>query len=155
MFIGHLPAGYILARGLRAKGVSVPFAAGVLAGSIAPDVDMIWWTLVDSSVHHHMFITHRPIVWAAILLIGVLTRLRVVQGIGIGALLHMLLDSIAGAISWGWPVWTESHPLVVVPATQDHWVLSFLVHWTFAVELAVVAVAAFLVFRGWRKGRIL
>lgn len=155
MFIGHLPAGYLLARGLRATGVSRALAVGVLFGSIAPDVDMLWWAFVDSSVHHHTFTTHRPAVWVAVLVVGLLTRSHGLLGAGIGGVLHMALDSIAGAIAWGWPVWTDGAPLVVVPATQDHWVLSFLVHWTFRVEIAIVCVAALVLLLGWRRGRLL
>ena len=42
---------------------------------------------------------------------------------------------------------------VDVPATHSNWVVSFLLHWTFGVELAVTAIAAWVVFSQVREGR--
>ncbi len=142
MLIGHLPAGYLAAKGARVVGASRALFLGMIVGSVAPDIDMLWFHLVDhGSVHHHEYLTHRPIVWAVLLFVGVLTRKNWLAGIGLGGILHMLLDSIAGQITWGWPFFDASTTLVVVQATHDHWVKSFMAHWTFQVELALTAVA--------------
>lgn len=39
MFIAHIRAGYIAAQTTRIR----PFFRGILAGSILPDVDMLWF----------------------------------------------------------------------------------------------------------------
>jgi inner membrane protein len=63
----------------------------------------------------------------------------------------MALDSIAGQIAWGWPATHHAAPLVAVPATQDWWVMSFLLHWTFTVELVICAAALLVWWRGVQK----
>jgi len=80
-------------------------------------------------------------VWVAILCVGLLMRQQIVLGAGLGGLLHMALDTIAGSIAWAWPLYADPFTLVVVPATHDHWVASFMAHWTFRVEIATCAVA--------------
>ncbi|MCC1493288.1 metal-dependent hydrolase [Cognatishimia sp. F0-27] len=152
MMIAHLPAGYLLATGLDGRVATLAFW-GVLFGSIAPDLDMLWFFFVDQGAsHHHGYITHRPAFWLFVLLAGVVTRNRFIAGAGVGALFHLLLDSIVGEIAWAWPISDATWPLVIVPATQNHWILSFLFHWTFLVELVVLACAA-LVFISRRRVR--
>lgn len=152
MLIGHLPAGYILAPGAQRAGASRALFAGILIGSLAPDLDMLWFLFVDhGSIHHHDYITHRPLFWAIVLALGLVMRQGLVIGTGIGGFFHLCLDSIAGKVTWGWPVFDTPTTLVIVPATQSHWILSFLLHWTFAVELAVTAFAAWLFMRTRRR----
>lgn len=64
-----------------------------------------------------------------------------------GWVLHILLDSIAGGIMWLWPISTELHALTTVPPTQSHWIGSFLLHWTFLLELVIWAAALILLIR--------
>ena len=53
MIVGHLAAGYLAARGLAAIGAGALFG-GMLIGSVLPDIDMLWFALVDQGrVHHH------------------------------------------------------------------------------------------------------
>jgi inner membrane protein len=147
MFIAHLPAGYLLAR--RAPA-SVSRGA-LLFGSVAPDLDMVWWALVDHGrIHHHRYVTHLPAVWIAVLLVspGFPRRARVlVGGLAIGMLLHAALDTVAGDIAWLWPVDDRFFSLVTVPARGGHWVWSFVLHPVFLIEIAIVTVA---VLTAWR-----
>lgn len=154
MFIGHLPAGYLAAKSLQAAGARKAVFIGILVGSIAPDFDMLWFYLVDhGSTHHHDYLTHRPIVWACILALGLVFRKGLLIGFGLGGLFHLVLDSIAGKVTWGWPFFDTATTLVVVEATHDHWIKSFLSHWTFKVELVVVAVAIIVLVRSNFKGK--
>lgn len=147
MFIGHLPAGYLTAKLSQRAGAGLPFTA-ILVGSIIPDIDMIYFYLFDGqSTHHHDYVTHRPILWGSILMIGLIFSQRWASGIGVGGILHMLMDTIVGKITWLWPISDYSAPLIIVPATQSHWVLSFLVHWTFGVEILLCIVAFYVWFR--------
>ena len=137
MFIAHLPAAYLLSRchpGLTRV------APALLIGSVLPDVDMFWFAFVDSSTHHHHLITHRPAVWIAVLVCGLFWTAA--MGLGLGALLHLSFDSIAGQIAWGWPLTHHATPLVEVPARYEWWVWSFLTHWTFALEIVICLAAA-------------
>ncbi|MBB3992621.1 hypothetical protein GGR95_000240 [Sulfitobacter undariae] len=64
-----------------------------------------------------------------------------------GALLHMVLDTFLGKINWTWPWGEFGGPLTVVPASQSHWILSFLLHWTFLTEIVICAAALWLYLR--------
>ena len=153
MIIGHLPGGYLVAKAAGAMGAAGLFW-GIILGSILPDFDMLWFLYVDhGTIHHHEYLTHRPAVWAVVLLIGTLVRSPLLIGIGLGALVHMVLDSIVGSIAWLWPLSEASFPLVVVPATHSNWVLSFLFHWTFAVEICLTLIAAWVFLRAQRTDR--
>ena len=141
MIVGHLAAGYLAARGLAGIGAGALFG-GVLIGSVLSDIDMLWFALVDQGrVQHHDDLTHRPVVWAGLLCVGLALRRASVTGVALGALLHLALVSIAVKIAWAWPVSDPATPLVIVPATQAHWLLSFIFHWTFAMELVLCALA--------------
>lgn len=150
MFIAHLPAAYLATR-LFARNSSKVVLAAVLLGGVAPDLDMIWFYWGDGAVHHHRFLTHRPALWLGLWLIG-LGMMRafsrpvgpLVAGFGAGGVVHMFLDSVTGQIAWFWPISDRFHTLVVVPATQNHWMLSFLLHWTFLLELGLCALALIL-----------
>ncbi len=144
MIIGHFPAGYLAACGLEKVGASRVAFFSLLLGSVTPDIDLLWFYLIDSSYHHHTLIMHRPIVWLAVLLAGLALRRPFISGLGAGGLLHMVLDSFAGAVAWLWPLSEASYPLVVVQPTHSHWLLSFMNHWFFKLELLVVAFAVVL-----------
>ena len=153
MFIGHFPAAYIIAKATRAK-TNRGTRIGFLVGSVLPDIDILWFYLVDARQHHHHnYITHKPALWFVVFLVGFLLRShklgRVAIAVGLGGLLHMGLDSIVGQVTWAWPISAFAQPLVTVPATQSWWVMSFVLHWTFAVEIVLILFA----FLMWRRAR--
>ncbi len=149
MILAHLPSGYLLGRGVGATRGPVMGAA--LIGAVLPDFDMLWFHLVDQgSTHHHRYWPHIPGFW---LIAAVLTLPLIWRGcnptfcarlpfssVAIG--IHLMLDSVGGGILWGWPFSDHLYSLVTVPATQSHWVLSFLLHWTMLAELAIIGAAA-------------
>lgn len=149
MFIAHLPAGYLTARIVARLngGTATPtlIVAG-LAGGIFPDLDLVYATLIDHwSVHHHRYWTHLPVVWLAVSAAALMlfrltgeTRQRTVIFL-LAVWGHLLLDSVAGDIWWLWPWLDKPFSLVAIPAIHSPWWLNFLLHWTFAVELAIVA----------------
>ena len=152
MFIAHLPAGYLLSKIHPVLGKRTQW---VMLGAILPDIDLAVFYLIDGrAVHHHNYLTHRPVLWLCIGLLGVLfskyENSRLLVAIGVGGLSHMSLDTVAGAIVWAWPFSQVARPWVVVPATHDLWVMSFLVHWTFAIEILICAGAALI----WARTRI-
>lgn len=157
MFIAHIPAGYLTARLYsRLAGVEKTPAlvlAG-MAGGVFPDIDLLYGALMDGGrIHHHLYWTHLPFIWLAIQLastlffrLGKWRRARVHQGLLhaflIGIWSHLLLDSVAGDIWWLWPWVDTPFSLVHIPAIHSPWWLNYLLHWTFAVEIAIVALAA-------------
>lgn len=152
MITAHLPAGYLLARALPPRRGLLPV---VLAASILPDLDLAWFYLVDNrAIHHHRYWVHIPAFWAMIAIVALPTlrlaapRLLPYAGAALAAIfLHILLDSIAGDILWLWPFSDRLYALTTVPATRSHWLLSFMTHWTFLLELAIWAAAAFVFLR--------
>jgi inner membrane protein len=156
VFIGHLPAGYLastalvdrtgLAQRLRRRLLAVGLAA-----SVAPDLDLLWFYLVsDRQVVHHAFCPHLPGAWllaggAAALALSLARAPRPVW-LGIGLVLvnvgiHLVLDTIVGGVRWGWPVTETEYRLFTVTARYRPWYVNFFLHWTFALELLVVALA--------------
>lgn len=152
MLIAHLPSGYLLARATRAKGLAMGAA---LLGAVVPDFDMIWFHFIDhGAIHHHKYWVHAPGFWA-ILAILTLPLIRALRPqflrpalIFLAAItVHLILDSLGGGIMWLWPFSTQLYELVTVPATQSHWVWSFVLHWTFLAELVITGAAALLFLR--------
>ncbi|KIC39945.1 hydrolase [Ruegeria sp. ANG-R] len=159
MFIGHLPGAYLIFRTTAPNLGKLAFTAAMI-GAVAPDVDILWFYLVDDrGHHHHSYLTHRPIIWAGFLLAGLLIRQWLQKTgtfltfFGAGGLVHMLLDSITGEVAWLWPFSDATHPLVTVQATHSHWILSFLNHWTFKVEILITMIAILVWFLTWRRSK--
>jgi inner membrane protein len=147
MLIAHLPAGYLTARAAGQRQGPLLWAA--LLGSVFPDFDMIWFLFIDQgAIHHHKYWVHAPGFW---LILGGLT-LPFLRGTPRRAALmflaavmvHLILDSIGGGIMWLWPLSDHLYSLVTVQPTHGHWVLSFMAHWTFWLELGVIAMAGWL-----------
>ena len=141
MLTAHLPSGYILAQWTRRKVPHMMPAA--LIGAMLPDLDMLWFHLVDqASIHHHRYWPHIPLIWLGIAAVT-LPILRQFGLLSTGLVffaaifLHLLLDTIAGGILWLYPVDDTLFALTVVPADYSHWIISFMLHWTFLLEVAV------------------
>ena len=152
MLVGHLPAGYLVFGPITRRAPPAErsrLLAAALVGSVAPDVDMLAFLVTGGHVHHHSYPTHWPLVWLAATALGLLVAAvarradaaRLVAVVGAAALLHLALDTIAGAVRWLAPFSDRATTLVEVPATHASWVLSMATHWTFAVEIALVVVA--------------
>lgn len=156
MFIAHLPAGWMatttMLRGrtvdARARGRLMALG---LAASVLPDLDLVWFFTVDQQRHvHHAYLTHKPGAWlvafaVAALAMGML-RVRRTAWLAPGALaanvmLHLALDTMAGGIRWLWPFSEAELVLSRVAARHEPWWLNFVLHWTFALEVAIAAAA--------------
>jgi inner membrane protein len=69
--------------------------------------------------------------------------------LGLNVLLHLVLDTVAGGIRWLWPFSDVELALTTVRARYHPWVLNFVLHWTFALEVALVVAA----LRRYRRSR--
>jgi inner membrane protein len=163
MFIAHAPAGYLLTTALRRceRYRDVPLAVGLVA-SVFPDVDLLWFYLVDHSRPHHVFWTHWPAAWLVLgaiacgitSLIASLSsdvRPEIVswcEAFVINVLVaHLVPDTLCGGIHWFAPWSQHSYWLVTVPARHAFWIANFADHWTALVELAIVCAAIALYYR--------
>lgn len=153
MITAHLPAGYLTGRAF--KGRSGAIMAAALIGSILPDFDLIWFYFVDDrALHHHRYWVHAPGFWLMIAAVALPAlkalypkALRPALAFFAAVFVHLVLDTLAGSIMWLWPLSTTLYALVEVPATQSHWILSFLLHWTMLCELAIWIAALFFLVR--------
>ncbi len=162
MIFGHLPAGYIGSKWLysRLKSIQVELKKYLLcglAGAIAPDLDLLYFYLIDHRRHHHhSYWTHFPIVWLALTLGSYLwyrhDRQRVTAVLllvfSLNGLMHMVLDTLVGDILWLAPFADAAYSLIMVPARFDPWWLNFVLHWSLLAEVVVMVSA----FGLWRKG---
>lgn len=153
MLTAHLPSGFIAGR-LAARRWSIPAAMPVaLTAAILPDFDMIWFYLVDHrAVHHHRYWVHIPVFWVALAVISLplLHRSRwwpTALLFFAVIFLHLLLDTIGGGILWGAPFSDHLFSLITVPPAYGHWIISFLLHLSFLLELVIWAWALWL----WRR----
>jgi len=151
VFIAHLPAGYLLTKRIEARWRASGLMPLGLAASVLPDTDLFWLYVVDHRrVLHHGYWTHVPFWWATIAAtwyLGVLVMRRPMAGAGStvffgNVFVHLALDTVVGRVAWLAPFSRRQFALVTVPASHHWWVWNFVVHWTFALELLVVAWAA-------------
>jgi inner membrane protein len=162
MFVAHAPAGYLITVAIsRGRCRRAALVAGT-AGSLCPDLDMLWFYLVDHCrTLHHSYLTHRPAFWLAVGgLAFAATRwpsLRrftpLVAAFWLNVLGHLVLDTVAGGVAWLWPWSPHAFVLVSVPAAHGHWIANFLLHWSFLLEVAIL-VAALAVWRSRGAGVI-
>lgn len=147
MFIGHLPAGYILTDFLQKRLNTKRFLWLGLLASILPDFDLLYFYFVDNKqTLHHDYWIHVPFYWLCIGLATFVCLSLFRQSHLFGAatiffaniFLHLFLDTIAGGIAWLYPLSEHSFFLVTVPARYQPWYLSFVFHWTFLLETGVI-----------------
>lgn len=161
MLIAHLPSGYIMGRFVRERWRQPPgIMIAAMTGSIIPDIDMLYFHVIDGGrIHHHAYITHWPLFWAmtgllSLSLVNWCSRLHLAATgtFFAAAMLHMVLDTMASPILWLMPFDRQAFELVTVPARYKNWVLSFVLHWTFAVELLICGWALRLRYEGSQPG---
>ena len=157
MFIGHLPAGYLVTAALL-RGRQVPeaarcrlLAAGLMA-SVAPDLDLLYFYLLsDRQRVHHEFLPHLPLGWVPVLAAAAVVLAASGAGrtawlglaiVALNLLGHLALDTTAGGIQWLWPFSRREFVIGHVEARYQPWFLNFVLHWTFALEMLLVALAA-------------
>jgi inner membrane protein len=156
VFIAHLPAGYLATR-LIIDRQRTPeplrrrlLALGMIA-SVLPDLDLLWFYLVsDRRQVHHAYLPHLPLAWipvfaAAALVLwmrrGGRTAWLGMLVVAVNILLHQVMDTTAGGIRWLWPFSDAELVMSHVEARYQPWYLNFVLHWTFALEVAILAAA--------------
>jgi inner membrane protein len=156
MFIGHLPAGYILTKTLQKDIKTTKYLFVGLVASILPDIDILYFYLIDNRQNlHHSYWMHTPYYW---LIIGAITLSAIwllkkkkyyVAAIIFFAniFLHLILDTIVGKIAWLYPFTAKAFYLFDVPAVYNFWVYNFIFHWTFLFEITLLAWAGYILIK--------
>ena len=156
MFLAHLPGGFLLTQALLHGRVTQGSPAywrlmvmGLVA-SVLPDFDLFYFYLVDQQQHlHHSYWTHIPIYWYSlyllclmlVLMVGQRSWLLICHVIFLNVLLHFVLDSVTGGIRWLSPWDLTYFRLFTVPKRFPLWYGNFIWHWTFLLELSIIASA--------------
>lgn len=162
MFIAHLPAGYLATRSILARQPAPPLfrrrllALG-MAASVLPDLDLLWFYFVDHRRHvHHAYLPHLPLPWMALFAAAALlmwmarasrTAWLAMLVLAANIMLHLVLDTTAGGIRWLWPFSNAEFAMSHVQARHQAWYLNFVLHWTFALEVAILSAALWVAWR--------
>jgi inner membrane protein len=135
--------------------------AGLLC-SVLPDMDLLHFYFIDNRQHmHHGYMFHLPAFWTAIVVASLLMSYAVrsksfrlmILVCSSNILIHFVLDSVTEGIAWLYPLTNDRFGLFNVPARFGWWVWSFMFHWTFLLEVAIVFAAWRLWFLTGRKER--
>jgi len=59
-------------------------------------------------------------------------------------LLHLLLDTFVGFVWWLYPFIDKPYYLFLVPNNYSHWIINFVLHWSFLAELLIVSAAIYM-----------
>ncbi|MEO4048251.1 metal-dependent hydrolase [Pseudomonas sp. CAU 1711] len=156
MFIAHAPSGYLLGSLLQNSNRFGAIMLACIAGAVAPDLDLLYFYLLDGrQTHHHRYFSHWPLLWLGLTALACLWRsvrrhstlASSTLAFALAGVLHMLLDSLVGDIWWLAPFRDQAYALFSVPNRYQPWWLNFLLHWTFIVELAICLAALMLYLR--------
>lgn len=159
MLIAHAPAGLLIAALLMPlKPATVSWQRWYVTGAVfgvLPDLDMLWFYLVDHrQFHHHVYLPHWPIVWLSLGVVSTVWWQQTRSKASVYALLlaaigvvHVLMDGVVGDIGWFKPWGDTLYSLFEVTNRYSPWQLNFIIHWSFALELLIVALAIW----QWRR----
>ncbi len=156
MITAHLPAGYLTGQAFAASG---PVLWCAVAEGLFPDLDLIWFYLIDNrAIHHHHYWVHILGFWFLVFLVDLpLVRMRRPGWTGASLAFfaaifaHLLLDSIAGDIKWLWPFSENFFHLIEVPAVHSAWILNFVLHPVFVLEILILGTAITVLMHTHRK----
>lgn len=155
MFIAHIPAGYLTTLALQKKFKNHRYLWIGLIGSVFPDLDLIYFYLISKrQVAHHEYWSHIPSFWLSIAVLTFLI-IKITKKnqwkfpailFFVGIFSHMILDSIAAPIHWLFPFFDRDFQLIDVPAVYNWWVLNFILHWSFLLEIVICGLAVTVLF---------
>ena len=125
-----------------------------------PDLGLIYFYLFDRSVIHRQFFPHLPIVMALAFLVTLplyrmsfFKKMRIYYVLFfINWLIHLALDTFTERIFWLYPLSNHAFQLIEVPAAFSHWIISFVLHWSFVVELSISTFALILFLKARKRG---
>ena len=153
MLIARAPTGMLMAAVLiKLKPQAVSWQRWYLMGAVMgllPDLDMLWFYFVDHRhYHHHEYVPHWPIVWLSISVLA-LVWYGIKQSkaaacavlLGLTGISHMVLDSVVGDIGWLKPWHNGLYAMFEVSNRYSPWQLNFIIHWSFAMELLLLALS--------------
>lgn len=157
MLIGHIPLGYLIARGLKnvwQKSVQTPrqrywLYGAAIAGSVFPDFDLFYYYLVNAFTSHRLLPTHSFIPYSILLIIGTLLNKRQphrVVGFGIllfalGGIGHIIADMYTGMAAGFAPLSLKVFGLYSLASISNSWFGRYPFLTNYITEYFIYAVA--------------
>lgn len=150
MFVAHAPASYLALRALeevRGERLRALFWIGII-GSLFPDLDFLWFFLVDhQSKIHHTYPTHVPFYWALVALVGISLSLALKSRFAAlaiavftgDAMLHLLLDTFVGGIQWLYPWNRRLYSFFSIDLPPRPVWFGYQLNWTIWIEAGILA----------------
>ena len=165
MLIAHAPAAYLCAKTFYQKQNSntLKYILVFVVASLAPDTDLAYFYLIDNRAHnHHSYWLHIPIFWLGLytLIVSIALafgRKKIIYYASIalaGVLLHLFLDTLTGGILWGLPFSKHYYVFIHVPSTYHWWVLNFIFHWSFLVEIVLSTLAIHSLYKSQKAKKL-
>ncbi len=157
MLIAHIPTGIIITSIIikkhKVKEENRFLWFSGITSSFLPDVDLFYFYLIDSSQHHHKLFPHIPLFWLCILLPTIIyaeakkSQLLLLASslFLLNIFIHLLMDTVAGHIWWLYPFIDHSYVFIKIPNIYQHWILNFIFHWTFIIELMLCITMIYIV----------
>lgn len=150
MIFAHAPAGWLTANWVRrlwkrqpiSKHATWWFLVVAAVGGVFPDLDLLYSRFVSAELAHRQLVTHTPLVYVALLVVGwLITRLlkkpfwsEAVWCFVLGAVSHLITDSVGGFIMWGWPVSRQGFGLFSIPFIANSAQAPHLLFYSFLME---------------------
>ncbi|MCL2213318.1 MAG: metal-dependent hydrolase [Oscillospiraceae bacterium] len=159
MLIAHIPTGYLVAKAMKHEKKSLIFSSMLF--SVLPDLGLIYFYLVSRQVSHRTWFPHLPVVLLGTFLVTFpfyhIKRFEKARPFYVlffvNWLVHLVQDSFTEQIRWLYPIVDRGFGLIEIPANFDHWIISFVFHWSFLVEIAIALVALVVFVRVCRTAR--
>ncbi len=170
MIFAHAFVGAILSHFTQPKNIKkgktgrrsiLYFWISTIAGSVFPDVDVIYLALVNASVSHRYLLTHTPLPYIFVLsillpLVWFLRikpiNIKIISGFFLGVFLHIFADSLLGKIYPLRPLSSYYFELDVFKLDESSgFILGYLKSAYFIVEVAILILGLALVIHNFRK----
>lgn len=165
MLIAHAPAVYVVLRLFnKYKKQNISYLKYGFIFSLWPDLDLLYFYLFDNrNTLHHFYFPHIPLfLLLSCCFIPVLKRFNITKRnlhlyylFLINWFIHLILDTVSGGVSWLYPFSNKLLVLIKIPANYSHWIISFVLHWSFLIEMSIVMCGIILFFRKLRENRIM
>ncbi len=164
MLISHFPVGYIVTKVFnKVTKENIPFVKFGLLFSLWPDLDLFYFYFINRKLtFHHLYFTHLPFVLLICAVIAIpINMINFRQSLKsiynffvISWFAHLVLDTFTGGIAWLYPYNKKIFILINIPPSYSNWLLSFIFHWSFIIEICLVLLAGALAIKSNTKAKL-
>ena len=154
-----MPAGYIVSK-IQDKKAKPSYVVCSIIFSIWSDLDLFYYYFFDKTgAFHHTYFTHLPIIaLSGFFIMFPLIHLQRLKRFSsyywifyINWGLHMICDTLTGGILWLYPFSNRLFTIISIPPISRSWIVSFVFHWSFIIELMIVVWAAVIFIKNLKQ----